>query len=232
MKLRIKKLATFFLLANIYLLVINCSSNQGSSHSSTDDKIDIAAKCKEACEGYQNALHATPFSDADLRRSYEDVKTLAQDERAANDSQISHIMQLHELYTKISSFIAGDHAITAEFDTYHEKWDSFVKKQDIVLRQARELRSDSLYGELSHLPGFQNGLDETELKNVTNGYREAFYNDLSDQIVAHFNSKERTQSNYNLLYQIYRNFLYEEMNHGADNIANCLRQWKIDLEGN
>lgn len=285
MKLRIKKLGTLFLLANLYLLVINCSciSNQDSSQNSTPGKIDIAVKCKEirdawagqngwndslyhalrddidqsksmklltedayntlnkalrvaaagkAYEGYLNALHATPFSDADLQRNYKGVKVLAQAEHMGNDPQVSHIMQLHELYTNISSFIASNHAITADFDTYHEKWDSFVKKQEIVLTQAREFSGDTLYSELSHLPGFREGLDEAKLKDATNAFRETFYNDLSNQIVTHFNSKGITQSNYNMLYQIYRNFLYEEMNHGADNIANCLRQWKKELEEN
>ena len=279
----IKQIFILHLVISIFVLSYSCSFNKESSQSSTGDKIDVAAKCKEisdawaaqngwndslyraqrndidqsnnmklltddgynslnkvlreeaarkTCEGYQNALHATPFIDANLQSNYEGVKTLAQAEQMGNDHQIGHIIQLHELYTKINSFIIDDHAITAEFNTFSEAWDSFVKKQDIVLRQARELRSDSLYNELSHLPGFQDGLNEVKLKNATIAYRDTFYDDLSDQIVTHFNSKERTQSNYNMLYQIYRNFLYEEMNHGADNIANCLRQWKNESEEN
>ena len=177
-------------------------------------------------------MHATPFSDADLQRNYKGVEALAQAEHMGNDPQISHIMQLHELYTNISSFIASNYAITAEFDTFRETWDSFAKKQYEILTQAREFSGDTLYSELSHLPGFQEGLDEAKLKDATNAFRETFYNDLSDQIVAHFNSKERTQANLNLLNQIYKNFTNEEINHGARKLARCVAQWEIELEEN
>lgn len=190
------------------------------------------AAASKACEGYKSCLRATPFSDGALQRNYKGVKTLAQAEQMGNDPQVSHIMQLHELYTNISSFIASDHAITAEFDTFRETWDSFAKKQYDVLSQAREYSGNALYSELSHLPGFQDGLDEAKLKDATNAFRETFYNDLSNQIVAHFNSKERTQANLNLLNQIYKNFTNEEINHGARNLARCVAQWEIELEEN
>ena len=190
------------------------------------------AAASTACAGYKSSLRVTPFSDGALQRNYKGVKTLAQAEQMGNDPQVSHIMQLHELYTNISSFIASDHAITAEFDTFRETWDSFAKKQYEVLSQAREFSGNALYSELSHLPGFQEGLDEAKLKDDTNAFRETFYNDLSNQIVAHFNSKERTQANLNLLNQIYKNFTREEINHGARNLARCVAQWEIELEEN
>ena len=183
----------------------------------------------KACEGYQAALHASPFSDAELQRNYKGVSTLAKAEQMSDDPRISHVQSLHDLYGKIKAFIASNHAITAQFDKRREAWESFSSKQSKLLSQAKTLRGNPLFSELMHLPGFQDRLNVSKLKSDTDSQRPSFYTSLSNQIVTHFSQKDRTQSNMNLLHQIYNNFTNEEMNYGARELAKCVAQWEIEF---
>ena len=143
----------------------------------------------KVAEGYKKALHASPFSDAGLQRNYKGAKTLKDTEKMGSDSRISHVINLQDLYNKIKDFIGRKHTITPHFNG--KSWTSFDQLQRKILEQARQLRSNALYNELSHLPGFKDGLDEAKLKATTNGYRRSFYDTLVNQIINRVKSEEK-----------------------------------------
>lgn len=148
-------------------------------------------------EGYNKALKASPFNEAGLLRNYQGAQTLATAEEMNNDSRVSHIIKLQDLYNKIKAFVNSNHAITPNFNG--NSWTPFDQLQGKILAQARQLRGNPLYNELAHLPKFKDGLDEGKLKAKTDGYKRNFYDTLEAQIERHFNSKVQNESNKNLL---------------------------------
>ncbi len=72
---------------------------------------------------------------------------------------------------------------------------------------------------MSHMPGFQDGLNEEKLTDITSKQRKDFYEDLSRQIIRYFEAEEPTTDKINLLNQIYKSFTYQESYYGVDSLA-------------
>lgn len=160
-------------------------------------------------EGYNKALKASPFNEAGLLRNYQGAQTLATAEEMNNDSRVSHIIKLQDLYNKIEAFVNSNHAITPNFNG--NSWTPFNQLQGKILAQARQLRGNPLYNELAHLPKFKDGLDEGKLKDKTDGYRRNFYDTLVNQIINKVKSEERLD--------YYLEILIKEDNRSADKLG-------------
>lgn len=179
-------------------------------------------------EGYNKALKASPFNEAGLLRNYQGAQTLATAEEMNNDSRVSHIIKLQDLYNKIKAFVNSNHAITPNFNG--NSWTPFNQLQGKILAQARQLRGNTLYNELKHIPGFQDGLDEAKLRASTNTYRNSFYSILSSKIISHFKSKGCSRNNLDRLQVIKDKFKSESRNYGA--IEDLIVDWRIILNNN
>lgn len=173
----------------------------------------------KACDGYVDALHANPFSDAVLQEANKGVKAIKAAEKLDGEPRIVNVEKLHQLYTNINSFVKSSHVITPHFDTEKADWVSFASAQNGIISKARSYRQNPLYKEMENVPGFKTGLDEEALKKTTASQRRCFYEGLSTQIVAYFNSQDPTPDKVNLLNQIYKNFTYQEDDYGVDKLA-------------
>ncbi len=180
----------------------------------------------KTCDGYKSSLHKNPFSDAFLQKQYKGVQTLMSAENMKEDNRIKEIISLHSLYTNISKFAKSSHAITPHFDRNTTSWTSFSSKQNDILYQAKKYRENPLFREMSNVPGFQDALNESRLKSTTERYKNSFYIELSNQIIAHFNSVEHNQETLNLFNQIYENFKYQIADEG---IRRPMARFLLDL---
>lgn len=173
----------------------------------------------KACDGYVNSLHANPFSDAALQDAFKGVKAIKVAEKLDGEPRIVNVEKLHQLYTNINSFVKSSHIITPHFDTEKADWVSFASAQNGIISKARSYRQDPLFKEMGNVPGFKAGLDEEALKKSIASQRRGFYEGLSAQIIAYFNTQDPTPDKVNLLNQIYKNFTYQESDYGVDKLA-------------
>lgn len=173
----------------------------------------------KACDGYMDALHASNFSDAALKKAYKGVTDIKTFEELDNEPRVEKVVKLNKLYTDIATFVKSNHTITPNFKSETGEWTSFASLQNGILSKARTLRGNPLFSEMSNVPGFAAGLDESSLKSKTNAQRKGFYQKLSAQIVSYFNSEEATEEKIELLKQVYNRFTSQESNYGVTELA-------------
>lgn len=186
----------------------------------------------KACATYLAELKKTDFKHASLKNRYEAVEAMKKAEQLNDDPRIKNVEDIHSLYTKIRKFANSNHTISPEFRTETTDWDSFLTKQNRILSIADSYSKNPIYQkELKQIPGFENALDQTKLKNITSAQRPYFYKNLAQQIVNYFYSIEVNKTNINLLNQIYNNYLSqggEDAKNNGKIIARCI----VDLEDN
>lgn len=173
----------------------------------------------KACDGYMSALHAESFDDPVLQRAYKGVVAIKAYEKLDDEPRVKNVEQIHSLYTNISNFVKSSHKINPHFDTKTADWVSFVSAQNSILTKAQNYRNNAMFKDVEHIPGFKSGLSEENLRKQISPQRKGFYQNLSSQIIAYFNSVEPTEDKVNLLNQIYKNFTYQESDYGVDELA-------------
>lgn len=170
----------------------------------------------KACDGYSDALHAQPFNAAKLDNCYVGVTAIKKYEQLDNEPRIRKVEDWHKLYTKIKNFVNDRHTISPAFNSVTGTWMSFASLQSGILATAANYRSNALYvKDMSHIPGFKEGLDENKLKSVTSPQRERFYDTLCDQILDYFRSEEPSDESIALLKSVYGEFSHQYPAGGA-----------------
>ncbi|MCH5328700.1 MAG: hypothetical protein J1E02_06740, partial [Coprobacter sp.] len=117
------------------------------------------------------------------------------------------------------------HTIGPKFDTDNGTWTRFEVSRNSLLATADRYRSDALYKEMSHIPGFAAGLDRTALEKKLNAQQKSFYQKLSRQIIDHFQSEEPTPENIARLNQVYVQFADENTSEISE-LVRFLRNYK------
>lgn len=174
----------------------------------------------KACECYLTALHNKTFSDSKLQEHYKGVQSIKKYENLDGDLRIKDVEERHNLYTKIKRFVNSYHTISPKFDTQNTNWDSFVTLQNYIHSTAYNYRQNKLYiAEMTHIPGFKSGLDESSLKASTNAQRSDFYNGLCSQIIDFFQNETPTPEKVKLLDQVYKEFTNQESVYGVNELA-------------
>lgn len=176
----------------------------------------------KVCDGYKDVMHTNPFTstcEKQLSDYYKGVQFIKKQENLSNDNRIGEVENLNRLYANVQRFIKSSHRIVPEFDTSTADWKSFSSLQSGILSTARSYRTNSLFKEMSHIPGFQDGLNEEKLTDIISKQRKDFYEDLSQQIIRYFEAEEPTTDKINLLNQIYKSFTYQESDYGVDALA-------------
>ena len=153
----------------------------------------------KARDGYMAALKAQPFNEKDLKAQMAGITTLKEKEKMGEDPRISRIVAIDDLYDRVARFKASKHTITAQFDTDKRNWKSFNSLQAGILGTAKACRDNKLFGEIAHLPGFREALDDDMLRNVTNAQRENFFLSLSKQIRDYFDGQTPNDDRISLL---------------------------------
>lgn len=184
----------------------------------------------KACGSYLACLHDTLFDSSKLQQQYDGVQFLKEHENLGNDPRVKEVEERHALYRKIDSFVRSSHYISPRFDTEYADWTSFAAYQNSILGMARNYRNNQVYtAEMTHIPGFQSGLNESHLKSVTNAYRSRFYEGLSTQIINHFETDSVNQENANRLNDIYKTFINQESNYGVERLATFIVNYRDQL---
>lgn len=184
----------------------------------------------KACGSYLACLHDTLFDSSKLQQQYDGVQFLKEHEQLANDPRVKEVEERHALYKKINAFVKSSHYISPRFDAEDSDWTSFAAYQNNILGTARNYRSDKLYtAEMTHIPGFQSGLNESHLRSVTNAYRSHFYEGLSEQIINHFEADSVNQENADRLNGIYKTFINQESNYGVERLATFIVNYRDQL---
>lgn len=187
----------------------------------------------KACGSYLACLHDTLFDSSKLQQQYDGVQFLKEHEKLENDPRVKEVEERHTLYKKIDSFVRSPHYISPRFDTEDADWTSFAAYQNNILSTARSYRNNKLYTtEMTHIPGFQNGLSESHLESVTNAYRSRFYEGLCTQIINHFESDSVSQENAKVLSKVYNNFSNQASGYGVDRLATYYLEYQNKLKAN
>ena len=158
---------------------------------------------KKAYDCYKEALKAPNFKDADLRRSYDNVVAIKNYEKIVDNDRIDEVENIHALYCDIKQFVGSNHAISPYFDKDKMTWTSFSARQNGILSQASKMRNNKWYGEVKHIAGFEEGLDEAKLRNITEPYRSSYYSGLSTAIIRYFQNEPQTPENLEKLNSLY-----------------------------
>ncbi|MDE6216958.1 hypothetical protein [Bacteroides sp.] len=175
----------------------------------------------KACDAYLTALHdKDSFNDAQLNKHYQGVCSLKSYESLDGDLRVDKVEKRHTLYRKIRGFVSSRHNIVAQYDTATTQWTSFESHRQGILGTASNYRANSLYKqEMTHIPGFVQGLDENYLSDLTHKQRLSFYQGLSRQIVMHFQGKTPTPESVKQLEGVYRAFVTEAKTDGVSELA-------------
>jgi len=184
-----------------------------------------------SCNGYMNALQdARSFDHNLLLTRYRGVEKLKEIENMGADTRIRKIESLHKLYGDIRNFVGSSHTIVPDFDTTKTSWTSFDTRRSQILTRARNLAADPLYKEMSMVPGFAVGLDASALAQKIDPQRRRFYEKLSTQIIAYFESRAHTQDRANLLEHIYENFCNQESDYGVRELSRYVVGYEVPEE--
>lgn len=186
----------------------------------------------KACESYLACLHDTLFNDSILQHQYDGVQFLKKHENLKEDDpRVKEVEERHALYRKIVAFVKSSHTISPRFDPDKAAWTSFAVKQNRILGTARSYRNNKLYqAEMTHIPGFRQGLSEGHVSSVTNAQRSRFYRRLCSQIIDHFQADSLCQENSDRLNEVYNTFVNQESNHGVERLAAFVVNYKNQLE--
>lgn len=189
------------------------------------------SSANKVCDSYKDVMHANPFTstcEKQLSDYYKGVQFIRKQENLSNDNRIGEVESLNRLYINVQRFIKSSHRIVPEFNTNTTDWKSFSSLQSGILSTAKSYRTNPLFKEMSHIPGFQDGLNEEKLTNITSKQRKGFYEDLSQQIIRYFKDEEPTADKINLLNQIYKNFTYQEREYGVSPLADLIVSYGKD----
>lgn len=184
----------------------------------------------KACDRYLAVLQDSSFDAKKLKDCYEGVQAVKRYENLEDDARIKEVETRQDLYTKISNFVQSRHVLTPRLDEEEIRWSSFSALQNSVLASARQYRNHALFKEMAHIPGFQDGLNESVLMKMTDSYRQPFYEDLSRQIVRHFEAEDPTDENVGLLKKAYTQFVEEENTYGVRDLASLVLNYKKSEE--
>lgn len=185
----------------------------------------------KACGSYLACLHDTLFDSSKLQQQYDGVQFLKEHEQLENDPRVKEVEERHALYKKIDSFVRSPHYISPRFDAEDADWTSFATYQNSILGTARSYRNNQVYtAEMTHIPGFRNGLSENHVRSVTNAQRSRFYEALSAQIINHFETDSVNQENANRLNDIYKTFINQESNYGVERLATFIVNYRDQLD--
>lgn len=181
-----------------------------------------------SCNGYMSALQdARSFDHGLLLTRYRGVQKLKELENMGADTRIKKVEKLHELYTNIRNFVSSNHTISPNFDTATTAWTAFDATRNSILARARNLSSDALYKEMSMVPGFESGLNISNLTQTIDPQRRRFYERLSAQIIGYFESRPHTQDRANLLGQIFENFSNQESDYGVRELSRYVVNYDV-----
>ena len=184
----------------------------------------------KACGSYLACLHDTLFDNSKLQQQYDGVKFLKEHENLENDLRVKEVEERHALYKKIDSFVRSFHYISPRFNAEDADWISFATYQNSILGTARSYRNNQVYtAEMTHIPGFRNGLSESHVKSVTNAHRSRFYEGLCRQIINHFETDSVNQENADRLNSIYKTFIGQESNYGVGQLATFIVNYRDQL---
>lgn len=187
----------------------------------------------KACRSYLACLHDTLFDSSKLQQQYDGVQFLKEHEKLENDPRVKEVEERHALYRKIDSFVRSPHYISPRFDAEDANWTSFATYQNSILGMAKSYRNNKLYTtEMTHIPGFRNGLSESHVRSETNAYRSIFYEGLCRQIIDHFENDSLSQENAETLNGIYKNFINQESNYGVGQLATFIVDYRDKLKAN
>lgn len=151
----------------------------------------------KACDGYMAELHKTPFDESELNKQYNGVQMVKKSEHLGNDPRSQKVEQIHQVYTAAKNFLNGKQDITPRYDARTNSWVSFSDQQSKIINGAKAVYNNPLFSEVSHIPGFKDGLDPNKLKSKTDGQKASFYQNLCNQIITHFKKAPATTDNYN-----------------------------------
>lgn len=200
----------------------------------------------KVCSAYSDALASSQFKDARLRKCYEDVKEL--EKMAINsemegmkvvsrDSRIKEVEDIHSLYTNINKFVNNNtHKVTPAFDM-NTGWKSFETLRSDEIKKAGDFKGNRYYSKLKHIPGFEAGLNENNVKAAVDKHKNNFYNSLSKQIIEAFEPLTPDNDNWKKLSQFssqymkeYTSIIGKDGTHGANALVDFQVKYKEKIE--
>lgn len=146
------------------------------------------------CDAYWYNLRDR-YDHKALQSRYSGVSALSKYKDYASDDRIKHVKNVHGLYTKVYNFTHSNHTLSPNFNPEAGSgnwWTSYEKLREGVLSLASSYKSNSLYREISSVPGFNDGLDPNHLNQVLSAQKESFYQSLSQQIISSYSGKTPT----------------------------------------
>lgn len=171
----------------------------------------------KVCDSYMNVLKKIkPFSDSRLCAEYSGVRTLTQEEHMGEDARIKQVTRIHTLYSNVKSFQIALHP---KFDTTSHTWTSFPDAKQRLLQRAASYRNDPLFNEISHVPGFQDKLNDAKINTLLTPMPMTYYTELTDLICIYYRNRHDNQTAVNEMNGIFSQ-LVNELNSSTPHLNN------------
>lgn len=176
--------------------------NKSGLYRTQKDHIDMLATLQVAStssiyDAYMSDLLPQNYSHKALEGDYEGVEYLLKIPDYASNAKLVEVKEIHTLYREIYRFTRNSsHRLSVKLDTLASsvEWQSFEKCKEEVLSTADNYRKNENYDKLKSVNGFSEGLSSEKLEKILSAQNKSFYKDLSDAIIAHYNSKTFTEA--------------------------------------
>lgn len=178
-------------------------------------------------KSYKALLLPDAYNHEKLMAVYGGVKYIKANEKNS-DRDFQEIDGIHSLYLKIRAFITSPHRITPTFDVETGQWSSFAAAQNKILSSAASYRNNRYYPSLKEIPGFQEGLNETSLRNQLNKEKSSYYASLGKMIAKAVDGLPATEENYNRMKGVYERFA-EENSANSGVVYTALKNMKNNI---
>lgn len=178
---------------------------QNTIRESTTDKL---------CEAIFREFHSSSCADNLVTKNFAGVQTLSDEFGMENDERLKKVRAVKAVYDKITAFVNSKHAIVAHYNVDDNSWVSFSSLSQGIITTAFNYRNNTIYKEeLSNIKRFVDGLNDSYIRKVVYSQESAFYDDLANQIITHFQNlmnreetvTEANLSSFNKAYNDYTN---------------------------
>lgn len=182
---------------------------------------------------YKSALHPDAYTHDKVIKNYRGIEHIkTQELNMTEDERIKEISAIHNLYKRIYDFSRnGKHPMVAHFNADENSWIPFNTLQSNILATARSYSNNPHYKHLKDIPGFDLALNQSNLTEITESYRNTFYSQLKNQIIEHFEQLKVNRETFDKYNEVYKRFT-DESTTGAKDLAISVQKLKEKLERN
>lgn len=186
----------------------------------------IENSTNKAYDDYMKAIKSKDHKSDKVNKAFQAIVYLRDNEGLKEDTRVKEVENRNRLFNQIYNFVGRSHPIRPSFNSSTMSWTSFQAQQNAILNEAASYRSNKYYNDIKHWPNYESGLSETTLKKETDSQKDAFYRNLTFQIISYFDQNDENEANAARLKTLHNKFSGE----AGENYSRELTKYRRDYE--